>query len=115
MFYLARPLFISATLMFALLALPAGADTNHRHDKRVEEHSPAGTRGAQGEGTVKAINAGQQQVTLAHGPIEALGWPAMTMPFNVTESQLLEGISVGDRVSFELVGPDNRISKISRK
>ena len=39
-------------------------------------------------GVVKKIEPGIGRVTLHHEPIEALGWPSMTMPF--TEQEFLD-------------------------
>lgn len=52
-----------------------------------------------GEGDVTAVSG--QQVTISHGPVEALGWPAMTMGFKAAAPKLLQGINVGDPVSFQ--------------
>ena len=49
-------------------------------------------------GQVTAI-AGDQ-VTIAHGPVEGIGWPAMTMSFRAQSPEMVQGVSVGDRVSF---------------
>lgn len=57
---------------------------------------------AQGAGAVTAIDAGDGVVTISHGPIPEVGWPAMTMAFKANPPALLEGIAVGDQVHFEL-------------
>lgn len=49
-------------------------------------------------GEVTAI-AGDQ-VTISHGPVEGLGWPAMTMTFRAGQPRMAQNVSVGDRVSF---------------
>lgn len=49
-----------------------------------------------GEGVVKALEA--DSITLAHGPIPALNWGAMTMDFALARP--VTGIRVGDKVSF---------------
>jgi Cu(I)/Ag(I) efflux system protein CusF len=36
---------------------------------------------ASASGIVESVDAGAGKITLAHGPIDALGWPAMTMGF----------------------------------
>ncbi len=41
------------------------------------------------------------RVTTAQGPVEGLGWPAMTMTFQAVEPTVLQGISAGDRVAFQ--------------
>ncbi|MGE8066443.1 copper-binding protein [Pseudomonas sp. NPDC089569] len=55
---------------------------------------------AKAQGTIKAINLEKHTVTIAHGAVPALQWPAMTMAFFATAQQL-EGLSAGDRVTFE--------------
>ena len=50
-----------------------------------------------GTGTIESV-AGNK-VTIAHGPIEGIGWPAMTMTFTAPPS-LAEGIKVGSQVDF---------------
>ncbi|MCJ9430061.1 efflux RND transporter periplasmic adaptor subunit [Kordiimonas marina] len=64
--------------------------------------------GVSAMGTLKALPSGHK-VTLAHGPIKALGWPAMTMDFDVAEDVDLSGFKVGDRLHFTLKrGEDGR-------
>lgn len=55
---------------------------------------------AQASGTIKAINMQKSTVTIAHGDIPALKWPAMTMGFKATPEQL-EALRVGEQVEFE--------------
>lgn len=53
-------------------------------------------------GVVKQIEPEQGKVKIAHDPIPALGWPAMTMFFRVKDKTVLEGIAAGDSVRFEM-------------
>lgn len=39
-------------------------------------------------------------VTLSHEPVPAIGWPAMTMTFQLGKSGLARGLKTGDRVRF---------------
>ena len=55
-----------------------------------------------GLGKVKAVMPEHGMLTLAHEPIEALDWPAMTMDFTVARDVDLSGIQAGDHVSFSL-------------
>lgn len=66
-------------------------------------------------GTVDKITVGQ--VTIVHGPIETLQWPAMTMPFSVPDASLLADLKVGDRVAFSFVksGEGYALITISKK
>jgi Cu(I)/Ag(I) efflux system protein CusF len=55
-------------------------------------------------------------VTIAHDPVEALGWPEMTMTFAAPGVDL-SSIKPGDAVSFELTanGMDGTITAISKQ
>ena len=57
--------------------------------------------GAQGSGVVKALDLKAGSVTLQHGPIAALKWPAMTMAFKADPS-LLKTVKVGQKVTFTI-------------
>lgn len=56
-----------------------------------------------GEGTVTAVMADHRMLSIEHGAIEALGWPAMTMDFTVDEGVDLAALKVGSRIRFTLV------------
>ena len=57
---------------------------------------------AKATGTVNSIDAAQHKINLSHQPITSLGWPAMTMDFNVARSVDLSRIKAGSRVDFSL-------------
>lgn len=61
----------------------------------------AGERGS-ATGTITAIDPGAGRITISHGPVGALGWPAMTMAFTGTPAQLAAA-RVGEKVDFEFV------------
>ncbi|MEO8154658.1 MAG: efflux RND transporter periplasmic adaptor subunit [Rhizobacter sp.] len=63
---------------------PTAANTAQRHD---------------GQAKVEAI--GRDAMTLSHGPIASLKWPAMTMDFKLPKGGAPRGVDVGDRVDFE--------------
>jgi Cu/Ag efflux protein CusF len=67
---------------------------------------PAGTKMGKGIGTVTAIDKAAGKITLNHGPIPAVGWPAMTMAFNA-KPELLDGVAVGDKVVFDVAVKGN--------
>ena len=62
----------------------------------------AGAMMAKGTGTVTAIDKTAGTITLDHGPIAEMNWPAMEMEFKATPASLLDTVKVGDKVSFEL-------------
>jgi RND family efflux transporter MFP subunit len=59
--------------------------------------------GHKGEGTVDSIDAKAGTVSLNHGPIATLKWPAMTMEFKVANPSLLKDLKPGAPVAFEFV------------
>jgi Cu(I)/Ag(I) efflux system membrane fusion protein len=65
-------------------------------------------------GTVTRI--GERSVTLRHGPVQALDWPAMTMAFATEGPAQARGLKPGDEVSFTFVqeGTGRRIVSIRR-
>ena len=55
---------------------------------------------------VVSVMPAHGMVTIEHAPVEALGWPSMTMAF-VTEPALLKDISKGDNVDITVLAtPD---------
>jgi Cu(I)/Ag(I) efflux system membrane fusion protein len=59
--------------------------------------------GHKGQGTVDAVDAKAGTVSLNHGAIASLKWPAMTMEFKVANPSLLSDLKPGAPVSFEFV------------
>lgn len=66
------------------------------------------------KGTIKAVDAQAGKITIAHEPVAALDWPAMTMAFKATPEQLA-AVKVGQDVQFEFQtqGMDASITRIS--
>src|SRR5258708_39088982 len=63
-------------------------------DKKSEAKSHKGV------GTVKKIDPAGK-VTIAHGPIKSMNWPAMNMTFTVKDKALLDQFSQDKKVEFE--------------
>lgn len=61
------------------------------------------TTGHKAEGTVEEIDAKAGTVSINHGAVDSLKWPAMTMEFKVANASLLKNMKPGDPVSFEFV------------
>ncbi len=53
-------------------------------------------------GVVTKVDAAAGRVTVSHDEIRTLSWPAMTMEFPVKDRKLLQGVSVGEKVDFDL-------------
>ena len=52
-------------------------------------------------GEVKKLDAKKLIVTLAHGPINNLNMPPMTMSFKLKSASVLGKVKVGDKVRFQ--------------
>lgn len=66
---------------------------------------------AQGTGVIKAIDAKAASITLAHDPIVALKWSAMTMSFKLAKPELAKGLKIGQKVDFSLeMAADHQIA-----
>jgi Cu/Ag efflux protein CusF len=59
---------------------------------------------ASGTGTVTSVDSAKRKVTLDHGPIAEIKWPAMKMEFGVAPSVDLSKVKTGDKVRFILSG-----------
>lgn len=108
------------TTLMSLLALPlamaacdSGQDTADMNDMPMAENEmmmdgedmPMMEPGSEmqtvsAEGTVTAIDAEAGTITVDHGPVPAIEWPAMTMAFEADE-QLRSEVSVGEGIAFE--------------
>ncbi len=66
-------------------------------DKKSEAQSHKGV------GTVKKVDPAAGKVTIAHGPIPTMKWPAMNMTFTVKNKAMLGKFSQDKKVEFEFV------------
>ncbi len=69
---------------------------------------------ASATGTVENIDPASGTVTISHGPVASLHWPAMKMGFKATPEQLAS-VQAGQQVAFEFEskGRDATITRIS--
>ncbi|QCI92376.1 copper-binding protein [Novosphingobium sp. EMRT-2] len=74
--------------------------------------APAAPRTGSGEGKVVSVNASTGAITIEHGPIKQIDWPAMTMGFTA-KPELLKGIAAGDKVAFEIKGSGENYEVVS--
>ncbi|GJL90922.1 copper-binding protein [Hyphococcus sp.] len=55
-----------------------------------------------GEGVINTLEVKKSKINLTHKPIEAIGWPEMTMDFTVQKPVDLSAYGVGENVHFLL-------------
>lgn len=89
------------------VAVPAMADagrmnTNHEGQTHgaVTAHDAATPKAKMSEGTIKKVDKAVGKITIAHGPLENLGMPGMTMAFAVKDKAMLDQVKAGDKVHF---------------
>jgi Cu/Ag efflux protein CusF len=85
------------------LVVPTAAFAQANQMEGMAMGQPAkGTKAVhQATGVVKNVDAGNGKVTLEHGPVKTLNWPAMTMTFGVKDKNVLDKLRVGQRVQVE--------------
>lgn len=101
----------------AFTAAPALAQT-HQHMTMASEKQVAATATGTGTGKVNSVDAAKRTVNITHQPIQALGWPDMTMDFAVAEGVDLSALQPGAQIEFALVkGADGiyMIDSLTRK
>ncbi len=90
-------------VLLAAACSPAAQDAAKTGDMNMAETTaPAPAGPITSIGTVTAIDAAAGTLSLDHEPIAAISWPAMSMQFTAENPAILQGIAVGDRVSFEI-------------
>ena len=75
----------------------------------------AGAKTGTGVGVITAIDKTANTVTIKHDAIPAVNWPAMTMAFKATPSTLLDGLKVGENISFDVKvqGSDAEVTAVT--
>ena len=68
---------------------------------RLEPSSPSHQLAAMYEASGRITALSSSSISIAHGPVAGLSWPAMTMSFGLEHGELARGLRVGDAVSFQ--------------
>lgn len=92
-----------AVALIAGLAVAGAAQAQHGHGAHAGHTAPAAAAPVEGQGVVKAVDGKAGKITIAHGPIKALNWGAMTMAFKA-DAAVLKGVAAGDKIAFTLKG-----------
>ncbi len=100
-----RLIAVSLALVGAACSPPAqqeAAKSDVGDMNMAEPAAPAVAGAITSTGTVTQVDPAAGTITINHGAIEAVSWPAMTMQFTAEDPAILQGVAVGDSVSFEL-------------
>ena len=65
-------------------------------------------------GVVKSVDADKGTVSVEHGPVASMNWPAMTMSFKTKDKKSLQALKPGQKIEFDFVeqGKDHVITKM---
>jgi Cu(I)/Ag(I) efflux system protein CusF len=99
-----NPLMLTCAIAIALTSSLAGCGDKAAQPTTAPMAEMAQTGGAKTAtvaATIMAVDASAGMVTLAHGPIAAVGWPAMTMAFKASPATVAAA-KVGRKVDATL-------------
>jgi Cu(I)/Ag(I) efflux system protein CusF len=110
---------LQLTVIAALLAVASQQASNAGSPSAASAHpmqmknDTVATK-ASASGIVTVVDAKAGKITISHGPVAALNWPAMAMAFAATPAQLAS-VHVGQKVDFEFVskGMDGTLTRIA--
>lgn len=107
----------AAAALAAVLAAPAMAADNMSNMKGMPMDASASAKTGHAIGVVTAMDAKAKTITIKHGPIPGVGWPAMTMTFKATPASLIQKVKVGEKVSFDVKvqGQNNEVTAIRKR
>jgi len=88
--------------LFAAACSPPAQEAAKTDMNASETAAPQAAGPITGSGAVTAVDASAGTITINHEPIAAINWPTMTMQFTAENPAILQGIAVGDRVTFEI-------------
>lgn len=92
-----------ASLDASLLRLKSSIDSaNSSMPDMAGMEMPEPTKPAIGTGRVKSVDAPARKIVLDHEPIPELGWPSMTMEFELGKGVPLETVQVGVAIRFDV-------------
>jgi Cu(I)/Ag(I) efflux system protein CusF len=90
-----------SALFVSSLGFAQAANANDMSGKHASKESKAAVH--QTDAVVKKINPASGKVTLAHGPVKSLNWPAMTMSFSVHDDALFDKLAVDKKVNVGFI------------
>lgn len=86
--------------LLALTALPVAAEDMNM---TMPMDSKAPTQSHQGKGKINSVDVKAGKINMTHDPIATLGWPGMTMDFDVQDKDSLTKLKLGQKVTFKLI------------
>lgn len=108
----------AVTLAGPAAAQMKGMEMKGMHDDmHMKSDRKAGAPAAhKASGTVKSVDAAKGSASIAHGAIQSLEWPAMTMTFKLKDKAMAGSLKPGEKIDFNFVqsGKDYVITEIHK-
>ncbi|RZI40329.1 copper-binding protein [Herbaspirillum sp. HC18] len=108
------PLCFALVLSASSLAIAQSDGMKGMEMGKPAQGKAAKTMHHQATAVVKAVDPAKDTVTLAHGPVKTLNWPAMTMDFKVNDKTLFDKLTMNKDVvvEFEKQGSNYVITSV---
>ena len=108
-----------AVLALSVTAIPmsrAQSGDMKGMDMKKDSGKKSEAKSHKGVGTVTKVDPAGAKVTISHGPVQTMNWPAMTMTFGVKDKTLLGKVQPGTKAEFSFVqsGKDYVITEIKK-
>ncbi len=100
---------LAIALLAAALTGPAFAQMKGM-DMKMEK----GAKGSVHKATGTVTKVDKDKVTIKHGPVQTMNWPAMTMTFKAKDKTMLDKLAKDKKVDFEFMeeGKDYVITSV---
>ena len=105
---------LGTTLVLLFAGVPASAESPGMQGMDMKSDKQGSRQVHKGSGTVQKVDPRNGTVTIAHGPVQTMNWPAMTMTFKVQDKTVLDRAKQGEKVEFRFVqsGKDYTITEM---
>ena len=77
-------------------------ENENRMKAEAEAKAKAASQAEMADGEIRKINKNTGKITVKHGEIKSVEMPPMTMVFGVADKAMLDGLSEGDKVKFNV-------------
>lgn len=96
---------LACVLLAAFLAVPAFAQMKgtDMKDMDMKSEKKGASKTHKASGTVTKLDRQKSTVTISHGPVQSMQWPAMTMTFKAKDKAMLDKVKPGEKVDFEFI------------
>lgn len=106
------PFVLATSLLASIGSSAVAAEMTMTHDHAAQGQTSSAepliqAQLIQAQGVVKSLDLANKKVTIAHEPIAALNWPAMTMRFTTEDVALIEALKPQQKVQFTFVQQGN--------